>query len=93
MVRNVLSVMSMTIPLKTWLIVVGLFFSSVQELQNLADDEDRILELLRDLPQLDKIAQDRQDLFKENEQLAEENVAKKPLLEENKRLLLEKVSN
>lgn len=88
-----LSVMSMTTHLKTWLIVVGLFFSSVQELQNLADDEDRILELLRDLPQLDKIAQDRQDLFKENEQLAEENVAKKPLLEENKRLLLEKVSN
>ena len=61
-------------------------------MKKLAEDEDRILELLRDLPQLEKIAKDRQELFNGNEQLAKDNVAKKPVLEESKRILLEKVS-
>ena len=65
---------------------------SIQEMKKLAEDEDRILELLRDLPQLEKIAKDRQELFNGNEQLAKDNVAKKPVLEESKRILLEKVS-
>ena len=61
-------------------------------MKQLAEDDDRILEILRGLPQLEKISKDRQELFDGNEALARENVAKKPILEESKRILLEKVS-
>ena len=43
---------------------------SVQELKDLENDEDKLLQMLRDLPQLQQVALDRDLLCRENEDLA-----------------------
>ncbi len=44
--------------------------SSTSDLRSLSDDEDRLLQLVMELPQLSKIAGDRQHICEKNEQLA-----------------------
>ena len=47
---------------------------STAELQNLADDEGKLIEFLRSLPELKKVSQDQQKLFEQNEKLASESL-------------------
>ena len=45
-------------------------FYSTSELKSLADDEDRLLQLVMELPELSQIAADREEICNKNEELA-----------------------
>ncbi|XP_041359392.1 vacuolar protein sorting-associated protein 37A-like [Gigantopelta aegis] len=60
------------------------------ELQELVDNEEKILELIRELPQLSQIAQEREDLSAQCVELARENLQQRPNLEELKNAILQK---
>jgi len=63
---------------------------SLSELQALENDEDKLLQLILEMPEIRKIAETRAELCSKNEEQAKQNLTYKPVLEDRKRMLLEK---
>ncbi|KAI0234873.1 Vacuolar protein sorting-associated protein 37A [Lamellibrachia satsuma] len=63
---------------------------SLQELRELSEDEDRQTDIVRQLPEIMQLMATRADLCGGNEELARENLSKKPIFEERKKGVLEK---
>ncbi|XP_071088068.1 vacuolar protein sorting-associated protein 37A-like [Haliotis cracherodii] len=62
------------------------------ELQELVDNEEKVLDLLQGLPELARFTQDREDISAQCVQLARENLTKQPVVEELKDSVLKKMS-
>ncbi|XP_014669841.1 PREDICTED: vacuolar protein sorting-associated protein 37A-like [Priapulus caudatus] len=65
---------------------------SLPELQGLLDDDDKLLEHLLSTPVLQQLSEHREKLSSQNEQIAKQNLEKKPIIEDHKKKLLDKVS-
>ncbi|CAH1777883.1 unnamed protein product [Owenia fusiformis] len=63
---------------------------SVSELQELSENEDKLLEILQQLPEILKLGEDRQHMCNTNETIAKENIANRPVIEKNKEILLKR---
>jgi len=63
---------------------------SLNELQKLNEDEDHLIEVLMCNSWFKQLHSQREDLCQKNQTLAEENLSKQPILEENKKSLLKK---
>lgn len=63
---------------------------SDQKLQELLDDENKLLQMLGCLPEVEQLARDQEHCMEVNDQLARNNLSLKPVLEEKKKVLLEK---
>ncbi|KAK2170577.1 hypothetical protein LSH36_2g16050 [Paralvinella palmiformis] len=70
---------------------VLVFAKCNEKLQELLDDEDKVLLHLRCLPDVEQLTRNQEHYIEVNEQLARSNLSLKPVLEEKKKLLLEKV--
>ncbi|XP_064608525.1 vacuolar protein sorting-associated protein 37A-like [Liolophura sinensis] len=62
---------------------------SMTELNELMHDEGKMLELLQQQPELEKISEDRRELSRTCEELAKSNLSRKPEVENLKRSLIE----
>ena len=66
---------------------------SIQELGELADDDEKILQILTNLPELQQLNIDKEKFMHDNEESATQNLSLKPVLEEKRKLLLEKYAS
>lgn len=63
---------------------------SLKEIENLKEDDEKLYEMVCSLPQLKKVTAYRKLLRQQLEKQAKENLGKKALLDEKKRIILEK---
>ncbi|KAM8939800.1 vacuolar protein sorting-associated protein 37A isoform 2-T2 [Pelodytes ibericus] len=63
---------------------------SVSQLQDMMEQEDSLLELFVNLPQLKQIITDKEDLVKNIEEIAKKNLQLEPILEAKRQTILDK---
>ncbi|ELU07709.1 hypothetical protein CAPTEDRAFT_190912 [Capitella teleta] len=63
---------------------------SISELRELSADESKLLQMIGQMPEVQKLSDDQERMCGGNECLARENLNQRPILEESKKKLLEK---